>query len=135
MADIHPVTDRFSTAPQLSPDDMPAAAAMGYVLIVNNRPDHEVPGQPTSAEMEAAARAAGMDYLHAPVVGGPSREQVEAVHQAIAAADGPVLAFCRSGTRSIVTWALGQAMAGERSRGDLVSLGRAAGYDLSQVLG
>jgi uncharacterized protein (TIGR01244 family) len=114
---------------------MPAAAAMGYVLIVNNRPDHEVQGQPTSAEMEAAARAAGMDYLHAPVIGGPSREQVEAVHQAIAAADGPGLAFCRSGTRSIVTWALGQAMAGERSRGDLVSLGRAAGYDLSQVLG
>ena len=46
-----------------------------------------------------------------------------------------MLAFCRSGTRSIVTWSIGQAMAGDRSRDDLIALGAAAGYDLSGVLG
>jgi uncharacterized protein (TIGR01244 family) len=60
---------------------------------------------------------------------------VEAVREVVDAADGPVLAFCRSGTRSIVTWSIGQATSGAMERGELVSLGREAGYDLSGVLG
>lgn len=133
MADIRQVTDRFATAPQIAPDDLPEAAARGFRLLVNNRPDGEAPGQPTGAQMEAAARAAGLDYLHVPVVGAPTPGQVEAMRRAVEAADGPVLAFCRSGTRSIVTWARGEAMAG-RDRAELVALGRNAGYDLSQAI-
>lgn len=133
MADIRRVTGDFATAPQLAPGDLAAAAAQGFRLLVNNRPDGEAPGQPTSAEMEAAARAAGMDYLHAPVVGGPTPEQVAQVAAAVAASPGPVLAFCRSGTRSIVTWARGQVQAG-RPRDELVAEGRNAGYDLSGAL-
>lgn len=135
MTDFRQVTDDFAVSPQIDLADLPAAAAQGFTLVINNRPDGEQPGQPSSAEVEAAARAAGLDYVHIPVTGQPTPDQVEANRVAIADANGPVLAFCRSGTRSIVTWSIGQAMSGERPRGELVSLGREAGYDLSGVLG
>jgi len=134
MADIRKVTDDFAVAPQIAPEDLAEAAARGFTLVINNRPDGEAPGQPASAEMQAAAQAAGLDYLHIPVSGGPGPDQVEAVLNAVAEAKGPVLAFCRSGTRSIVTWSLGQAVSGARPRDELVRLGAAAGYDLSGVL-
>lgn len=132
-ADIRSVTASFATAPQLAPEDMAEAAARGFTLVINNRPDGEAPGQPTGDEMAAAAQAAGLRYLHVPVHGSPGASEVDAVREAVAASDGPVLAFCRSGTRSIVTWARGRA-GGDMPREELVELGRAAGYDLSQAL-
>ena len=135
MTDFRKVTDDFYVAPQIELSDIARAAADGFKMVINNRPDGESPDQPTSAQMEAAAREAGLDYVYIPVRGGPSREQVLAEQAALAEAEGPVLAFCRSGTRSIVTWSIGQAMAGERSREDLIGLGAEAGYDLSGVLG
>ena len=134
MPDFRKVTDDFSVAPQIAIADIAAAADQGFALVINNRPDGEAPDQPSSAQMEAAARAAGLDYAFIPVRGGPTLEQVDAVEAAIAEAKGPVLAFCRSGTRSIVTWSLGQARTGARERGELVRLGEQAGYDLSAVL-
>lgn len=134
MSDIRQVTEDFAVAPQISPDDMAEAAKMGFVLVINNRPDGEVPDQPDSAVMAAAAKAAGLAYVHIPVRGGPTPDQVEAVAEAVADAKGPVLAFCRSGTRSIVTWSLGQAASGARPRDELIKLGAGAGYDLSGVL-
>ncbi len=133
MSDFRRVTDSLSVSPQVTEADMARAAAEGFVLVINNRPDGEDPSQPSSATIEAAARAAGLDYLHIPVRGGPTPDQVEAVRAATEAADGPVLAFCRSGTRSIVTWSIGQALAGE-DRATLVNQGLEAGYDLSGVL-
>ena len=135
MSDIRKVTDDFAVAPQLLPQDMAEAARLGFRLVINNRPDHETPDQPTSSEMETAAEAAGMRYLHVPVSGGPVLTAIEAVHHATAHAHGPVLAFCRSGTRSIVTWSLGQLEKGDRSRAELIALAHAAGYDLTSVLG
>jgi uncharacterized protein (TIGR01244 family) len=132
MTDFRPVTETFSVSPQVSAADVAAAAAQGFTLIINNRPDGEAPGQATGAEIEAAARAAGLDYLAAPVVGRPSPAQVAAVREAVAGAKGKVLAYCRSGTRSINTWALGQVEAVDRER--LVRLGAAAGYDLAAVI-
>jgi uncharacterized protein (TIGR01244 family) len=134
MPDFRKVTEDFSVAPQIGVEDIAAAADRGFTLVINNRPDGEAPDQPTSAQMAAAAQAAGVAYVHIPVRGGPTPEQVQAVEAAIAEADGPVLAFCRSGTRSIVTWSLGQASTGARPRGELVRLGEEAGYDLSGVL-
>ena len=134
MSDFRRVTDVYSVAPQVSPDAMAEAAAQGFVLVINNRPDGETPGQPTSAEMEAAAKAAGLAYLYNPVSGGPNPDNVRRQSDAVAAAGGPVLAFCRSGTRSIVTWSIGQAQAGA-DRAELVRLGADAGYDLGPVLG
>jgi uncharacterized protein (TIGR01244 family) len=132
MTDFRSVTETFSVSPQVSTADIAAAAAEGFKLVINNRPDGEAPGQATGAEIEAAVRAAGMDYLAVPVVGRPSPAQVAAVREAVAGAKGKVLAYCRSGTRSINTWAMGQAGAVDRDR--LLRLGAAAGYDLGAVI-
>ena len=134
MADIRTVTDTFSVAPQLSPVELTTAATLGFSLVINNRPDGESPDQPSAAEMEVAARAQGMDYLHIPVVGGATPDQVQQMTSAIVRAEGKVLAFCRSGTRSITTWCLGRAEAGDDPR-ELVDLAARAGYDLSGLLG
>ena len=131
MTEFRHVTDQISVAPQIALEDLPRAAELGFKLVINNRPDGEEPDQPTGAEVEAAARAAGLDSVHIPVRGGPTPDQVEANYRAVEAAEGPVLAFCRSGTRSIVTWSLGQFQADERSREELIELGAQAGYDLS----
>jgi uncharacterized protein (TIGR01244 family) len=135
MAEIRKVTSDFAVAPQITPEDVAEIAGEGFVKLINNRPDSEVPGQPASAEIEAAARAAGLDYVFIPFVGRPTPEQARAQAEAAAAASGPVLAFCRSGTRSITAWSLGQAAAGSRSRQELIALGAGAGYDLTAALG
>lgn len=134
MTEFRRVTDQLSVAPQIAIADLAAAAAQGFKLVINNRPDGEDPAQPTSAEIEAAARAAGLDYAYVPVRGAPTREQVETERAILDEHPGPVLAFCRSGTRSINTWSIGELESGERTRDELVRLGEAAGYDLSTVL-
>jgi uncharacterized protein (TIGR01244 family) len=134
MTDFRRVTDQLSVAPQIALSDLAIAAERGFRLVINNRPDGEDPAQPTSAQVEAAARAAGMDYAYIPVRGGPTPDQVEAERELLDSHPGPVLAFCRSGTRSIVTWSLGQAQADNFSREELVRLGADAGYDLQGLL-
>ena len=118
-------------AGQIRPEDVPGIAASGVVLIVNNRPDNEEPGQPTGAEIEAAARAAGIDYRHIPVAGGFRAEQVRATAELLER-PGPMLAFCRSGTRSTFLWALAEASRG-RDADELAERAAAAGYDLSPL--
>ena len=133
MTDFRRVNDRLSVSPQITPADVDEAKARGFTTIVNNRPDGEAPDQPPAAEIEAAARAAGLDYVHIPVRGMPTPEQVEATRAAILNSEGPVLAFCRTGTRCINTWSIGERLAGG-DRDELVRIGSAAGYDLTQVL-
>ncbi len=135
MTDFRRVTDDFSVSPQIGVADVAAAKAQGFTAIINNRPDEEAPDQPAGAAIEAAAQAAGLTYVHIPVRGMPGEAEVAAMRKAVEAAEGPVLAFCRSGTRSINTWSLGQAASGARGRSELVGLGRDAGYDLSGLLG
>lgn len=130
MDDFRTVTDDFAVSPQLGPDDVVAAAAAGFTLIINNRPDGEAPDQPAGETIAEAASQAGLAYAYIPVVGRPTSEQARAVQSATRAARGKTLAFCRSGTRSITAWAMGQAASGLRSRAELIELGRAAGYDL-----
>jgi uncharacterized protein (TIGR01244 family) len=119
---------------QIMPADLSALAAEGVMMIVNNRPDGEEPGQPSAAEIEAAARAAGIDYRWVPVASGFSADQVEAMGAALEAAEGKVLAFCRSGTRSTFLWALARARMGEEAE-TLIGKAAAAGYDLSPIRG
>ena len=135
MTDFRRVTDTLSVAPQISVEDVETARAQGFVLIVNNRPDGESPDQTPSGKIEAAARAAGLAYVHIPVMGGPTQAQAQAMHEAVNTAGGPVLAYCRSGTRSITTWAYGEILAGSTPREELATLGAQAGYDLRPVLG
>lgn len=135
MSDFRRVTDDLSVAPQISVADVGEAARQGFRTIINNRPDGEDPSQPLGLEIEAAAQAAGLAYVHLPIRGGPTPQQVQATQRVIADAAKPVLAFCRSGTRSIVTWSISQAAAGARDRSELIELGRQAGYDLTGPLG
>ncbi len=125
--------DRIWVAGQIGPEDVAAAAKDGVTLIVNNRPDGEEPGQPAGAEIEAAARAAGLGYRHIPV-GGPIRpDQVAAMAEALdIAAEGKLLAFCKSGTRSTYLWALARRSQGADGEG-LIDRAAQAGYDLSPL--
>jgi uncharacterized protein (TIGR01244 family) len=133
LPDFRAVTDDFAVSPQLSLADVRAAAEAGFSMIINNRPDGEAADQPGGAQIASAAEAAGLVYAFVPIVGRPTAEQAAAMRTAAARSPGKVLAFCRSGTRSITAWALSEAAAGTR-REDLLRLARGAGYDLTSVL-
>jgi uncharacterized protein (TIGR01244 family) len=120
----------FVAARNIVPADIPTVAAQGVRLIVNNRPDGEEPDQPASREIEAAARAAGLDYRHIPVAGRFPPEQVEEMVRALD--QGPVLAFCRSGTRSTFLWALARAARGVPAE-QSIAAAASAGYDLGPI--
>lgn len=128
--DLRPVTPLFAVAPQLTAEDFTAAAAAGYRLVVNNRPDGEQPGQLSHAEASAAAAAAGLAYVHIPFAGGFGPEELHAMQQALQSAAGPVLAYCRSGTRSLTLWAHVAARLGKPVP-ELLLAAREAGYDLT----
>jgi len=99
---LQQVAPDFCVSPQLDPAAMAEAAAAGFKSVVNNRPDMEGgPDQPLSADVEAAARAAGLEYRHLPVNGAyQSPEEVEAMRVLLDSLPKPILAFCRSGARS-----------------------------------
>jgi len=125
------LTDTISVDGQIGATDIRAAAAAGIRLIINNRPDGEEPGQPSAATLEAAAREAGLAYVCIPIQPGQfTPAMIDQTNAVLAGADGPVLAFCRSGTRSTTLWAMARAAAGENPA-DLVSAAARAGYDLS----
>jgi uncharacterized protein (TIGR01244 family) len=118
---------------QIEPADIADAVAQGFTTIVNNRPDGEQPGQTTGAEIEAAAKAAGLDYVAIPVDhSGFADWQIAAMADALEQAKGPVLAFCRSGTRSTFLWALARNRMGDEGEA-LIAKAAAAGYDLSPI--
>ncbi|HMI18823.1 MAG TPA: TIGR01244 family sulfur transferase [Sphingomonas sp.] len=118
---------------QIEPEDVAAAKAQGFTTIVNNRPEGEQPGQPAGTEIEAAAKAAGLDYVAIPVDhSGFADWQVAAMADALETAKGPVLAFCRSGTRSTFLWALARNRLGDDGEA-LIAKAAGAGYDLSSI--
>jgi len=92
---------------QITPEDVPALARDGVTVLVNNRPDYEEPGQPLAGDIEAAAERAGLAYRFVPIIRGIGPADVDAMRQAIRDADGgKLLAFCRSGNRSALAWAV-----------------------------
>ena len=125
--------DSIMVAPQIGVDDVAAAADQGVTLIINNRPDGESPDQTSGETIEAAAHAKGLHYIAIPVThAGFSLPQVEAMAAALSGAEGKVLAYCRSGTRSTLLWALAQARRGENVDG-LAAKAARAGYDLAPI--
>ena len=133
MSDFRQVTRDFLASPQIGLDDVTAAQARGIALIVNNRPEGEAPDQVPGPTIEEAARTAGIDYRAIPVThAGFSEEQVRAMTAALDGADGPVLAYCRSGTRSTLLWALAQAARGE-DPDTIAAQAAGAGYDVAPV--
>lgn len=127
------VTDGVYASPQIGLDEVAEAKALGVTLVINNRPEGESDDQTPGAEIEAAARAAGLDYVAIPVThAGFSEGQVQAMAQALAGNEGAVLAYCRSGTRSTLLWALAEASQG----GDpetIAASAAGAGYDISPI--
>ena len=112
MMEFTRLSEQLATAPQVRPEDLREIAASGFVAIVNNRPDGEAPDQPSSLELEAEAKRAGLAYWHVPVVpGAMTDKEVSAFAAALGEADGPVLAFCRTGNRSAALWKASQALA------------------------
>ena len=133
MSDFREVTDGFLASPQIGLDDVREAQARGVSLIINNRPEGESDDQVPGPQIEAAARAAGMDYRAIPVShAGFSEDQVDAMATALEAAGGPVLAYCRSGTRSTLLWALAQASQGADPN-EIAAHAAGAGYDVTPI--
>lgn len=126
--------DRTFVAPQITLASLPAFAAQGVVSVMSHRPDGEDPGQPTAAEVQAAATEAGLRFVHAPVQGFPDQTAVTATGEVLASLgpDDKVLMFCRSGTRSAVAWALAMRAMGADAE-DLRAAAADAGYDLSRL--
>lgn len=133
---FHQLNPEFSIAGQLSVADIKAVATAGYKVIINNRPDGEEPGQPAQAEIRAAAEAAGLLYSYIPV----GRSGLDGVMVATmvasleAAGNAPVLAFCRSGARSTMLWAVAKATTGVDIE-QLIAEAANAGQDISGLAG
>ena len=127
------IDETFLVAPQISPEDLVDAAALGVTDVINNRPDEEDLGQPSGQIIAAAAQTAGLGYTAIPAThAGFSHAQVDAMCAALDQATGPVLAYCRSGTRSTYLWALARAKSGE-DPAVLTEKAEAAGYDLRPI--
>ncbi|TVQ40772.1 MAG: TIGR01244 family phosphatase [Geminicoccaceae bacterium] len=126
------LVDGFYVAGQLQREDFAAAAAEGVRTVINNRPDGEAPDQLSHADAQEAAKAAGMAYHYLPVVNGQLNiETVEALRALLDEIEGPVLAYCRSGTRSTFLWAF--AKGDSLPTDDIVEAAAAAGYDLGGI--
>jgi uncharacterized protein (TIGR01244 family) len=120
-------------AGQIGPTQVAQARAEGVTMLVNNRPDGEDENQPTSDEIEQAARQAGLDYRHIPIVRGMGPADVEAMRDAMAAVgEGKLLAFCRSGMRSTLAWAVASREEGV-PREELERRAGEAGFSLAAV--
>ena len=130
--DARRVTEELSVSPQISAADVPAIAAAGYRSIICNRPDGEGPGQPPFEEIEAAAKASGVEIRYQPVISGQMQSaDVEAFGALMASLPKPVFVYCRSGTRSVTLWAFSEG--GKRPLPEILEKAGAAGYDLSGV--
>jgi uncharacterized protein (TIGR01244 family) len=133
MSDFRRLSPDMLASPQISLADVSEAKALGVTLIVNNRPEGESDDQTPGDAIEAAAREAGIDYLAIPVThAGFSHPQVEALSEALKRTEGPVLGYCRSGTRSTLLWALARASLGDDPEA-LAAAAANAGYDLGPV--
>ena len=127
------LSDRVYASPQIGTAEVAEAARAGITLIINNRPEDESDDQTPGAEIAAAARDAGLAYVAIPVThAGFSEGQVKAMAEALGQTDGAILAYCRSGTRSTLLWALARASAGENPD-ELAAAASAAGYDLAPI--
>ncbi len=127
--DIRPLTPDYAVSPQITPEDIPAIKAAGYTRIICNRPDGEIPPALQAATMRALVEAEGLEFVENPVLpGGFDAATVARQAEAIGGAKGAVFAYCASGNRSSVVWALGNA--GKAKAEDLIAAAARWGYNL-----
>lgn len=136
MTDFRELSEGVLASSQISAQDLAVARSLGVTGVVNNRPDGEDSGQPSSDEIAREAKALGLAYAHIPVThSGFSMAQVEAMTvllEQVSAQDGKLLAYCRSGTRSTLLWALAEAKRG-RAPDEIASAAASAGYDVAPI--
>ncbi|WP_417588199.1 TIGR01244 family sulfur transferase [Pararhodobacter oceanensis] len=129
--DIRPLTETYAVSPQIQPEDIQAIADAGYAMVICNRPDGEIPPELAAETLRPLVEAAGMGFVVNPVVGGAlTTENVEAQRAAMDGTERKVLAYCASGNRSSIVWAL--AMAGRLPTDALIEAGAAYGYQIGQ---
>lgn len=130
--DLKTISDTFSVSPQILPEDLPAISAAGFRAIICNRPDGEGADQPNFQEIERAATAEGLEVSYVPVTAGQVTDRDVAVFgKALDNLPGPVLAYCRSGTRSASLWSFHEAK--HRPMADILAATQAAGYNMNGV--
>ncbi len=133
MSDFRQVTPTFWASPQIGLEDVREAKARGFALIVNNRPEGESDDQVPGDLIAAEAAECGLAYRAIPIShAGFGEDQVRAMTSALDEAQGPVLAYCRSGTRSTLLWSLAQAAAGTDPH-TIAARAAGAGYDVSSI--
>ena len=130
--DIRPLSPDYAVSPQILPEDIAAIAQAGFTTVICNRPDTEVPGDLAAAALRPVVEAAGMVFVVNPVVGGGAltQENVDDQRDAIDGATGKVLAYCASGNRSSIVWAL--ALAGRQPTDALIDACTPYGYQVGQ---
>jgi len=132
--DIRSLTDSYAVSPQIAPADLAAIKAAGFTTVIDNRPDGEIPANLHAEIMRQAAEALGLTFVINPVIGGAlTLDNVKAQKAALDSAGGPVLAYCASGNRSSMVWALAQA--GKRPTDELIALPARFGYQLEGLRG
>ena len=129
---IKNITPRFFVSGQISVTDVGIAAAQGITTIICNRPDNETPGQPLAADIAAAASSAGIKFLHIPIVFGTMTDKdIDDFSDAYQNSEGPILAYCGSGMRSIALWALAEVRSADVD--EILNTARNAGYNLTEL--
>lgn len=130
--DIRTLTPTYAVSPQIELSDLPAIKAAGFTTVIDNRPDGEIPAHLHTPHMQAAAEALGLSFIANPVIGGAlTMENLRAQAAALAESTGPVFAYCASGNRSSVVWALMNA--GQISTDDLIRTPAKYGYNLEPM--
>jgi len=130
--DIRALTPTYAVSPQVEPADLAAIKAKGFTTVIDNRPDAEIPPHLHAVQMQAAAAALGLHFVSNPVVSGAmTPENITAQAAAVAASTGPVFAYCASGNRSSVVWALMNA--GTQPTDDLIGIPARFGYNLEHL--
>ena len=129
--DLRQLTPALAVSPQLAVEDIPELAKAGFKVLINNRPDDEIGADLDHDVMAAAAKAQGMRYHYLPFTPGNITPELIADFSEATAGRGPHVAYCRSGHRCTVLWALSQA--GKRPEAEIVETAIQAGYDLSPI--
>lgn len=133
---IKQLTDQYYVSSQIAPEDLPELTDKGFRTVICNRPDGEDAGQPTIEQITSAASATSTIEVHyLPIISGQlSLEDAEAQGELLASVEGPVLAYCRTGTRCTILWALHQARSGQMPPYEIQQRARSAGYDISNIV-
>jgi len=129
--DIRRITDTYSVSPQILPEDLPEIAAAGFVTVLCNRPDSEVPIEIQSETIRIATEAAGLRFAVLPLTHDTIGASIDRQAALCDASPGPVLAYCASGTRCSIIWSFGQV--GRLSTDEIIAATTRAGYDLGAL--